>query len=29
VIVATEFIPAGFDAITVWPFIFVRPARRA
>jgi hypothetical protein len=29
VIVATEFIPAGFDGITVWPFVFVRPARRA
>ena len=27
VIVATSLIPAGFAAITCWPFIFVEPAR--
>lgn len=27
-IVSTRFIPRGFDALTVWPFIFVRPAQR-
>lgn len=24
-IVTTNFIPRGFDAVSVWPFIFVRP----
>lgn len=28
-IVATDLIPSGFDGVTVWPFIFVRPNRRA
>lgn len=28
VIVATSCIPPGFDAITLWPFILVRPACR-
>ena len=28
-IVATDFVPAGFDAITFWPFIFVRPEQRS
>lgn len=27
-IVTTEWVPHGFDAITCWPFIFVRPAQR-
>ena len=24
-IVASRWVPAGFDALTMWPFIFVRP----
>ena len=28
-IVRTECLPASFDALTVWPFIFVRPASAA
>lgn len=27
-IVSTNFIPSGFGAFTVWPFIFVRPSQR-
>lgn len=27
-IITTNFIPAGYDAVTVWPFIFVRPECR-
>lgn len=26
-LVKTKLIPKGFDAVTVWPFIFVRPER--
>lgn len=28
-IVTTNFIPRGFDALTLWPFIFVRPQCRS
>jgi hypothetical protein len=27
-IIATNFVPAGFDAITLWPVILVRPGQR-
>lgn len=27
-IVSTRFIPRGFSAVTIWPFIFVRPEHR-
>lgn len=27
-IIATNFVPAGFDAITLWPVILVRPSQR-
>lgn len=26
-IVTTHHVPDGFDAITVWPFVFIRPER--
>lgn len=26
-IVTTNFVPHGFDALTLWPFVFVRPER--
>lgn len=29
VIIQTNHIPDGFDAITVWPFIFMRPSEAA
>ncbi|MDO8251390.1 MAG: hypothetical protein Q7T78_16955 [Rhodoferax sp.] len=28
-IIATHFVPAGFDAITLWPVILVRPSQRS
>jgi hypothetical protein len=28
VIIATNHIPRNFDAITIWPFILIRPERR-
>lgn len=27
-IIQTKFIPAEFDAVTIWPFIFVRPGKQ-
>ena len=27
-IASSRFIPSGFDAVTIWPFIFVRPEHR-
>lgn len=27
-IVSTNMVPSKFDAVTVWPFIFIRPASR-
>ena len=27
-VVFTNYIPHGFDALTLWPFIFVRPLCR-
>lgn len=28
-IVSTNLVPKGFDAITIWPFILVRPGRES
>ena len=27
-IISTRFIPKGFDAMTLWPLIFIRPEQR-